>query len=1005
MKTIILQLSDLHISNSFNPDTYSDLILMNVNLIGAEAVIVILNGDIVDKGFIEGYKQAKLFIDKLKWNIKEKRNVKLEIIIVPGNHDIKFTDKRNRSQTAQLLKNEENFQYEFNCMSDYFEFASEYGLFISQNKFYDVKTIDLQENSLVFVMLNSSPFSVNFNGESSKELHYFPDRVRKEIETVCQNVLNENKKVFFVSHHEESWFDYQTEKWYLDLQERYSTISFFGHSHRSKTEEIKAKNLKTLKVSGGQFNSEAYDSFNLVDLEGKNLAILRKFIKRNDYFASDPEEKIFLEPLKRGSKACLNHDFFVENLKSKCYSDIYSFYSDFVFPDLILDNSADQLRRSLMSANEKISSLARFNEVISDNYIITLVGEQETGKTTLLKNLSLQYYWKGFTPVYLSSGNFNTEKHNFKNLIKNSYSIYYNENILSFLDFFNGNHQRILVIDDCHLIEASTLSSFIRDYINKFEKIFLSYDKSIYFDYRRKLQENSILDDLGLKKSIFEVQHFFRNKRTKLIEYYLGSKGTPSDVVKLTIDNINKLYDKLGYFADFTPSTALILADNLKSDDIQLKEHNVYNSIFERDITNQLNRVLKEADDIEKAKMVLEKIAYEVHFNVKTLKFNEKLLFEQIDGYNSEYKDELELVEFITHLVDSKLLKKDGNGYYFKDKKIYAYFVACSLVRAYNDGVDCSEQVEMLTKEIFKQNNSDILMFVAYITKQNRPFKIMLEEASAFFIQNFNTIFDYELIRNIGDDLKLIDFDAPRVEDHVKRETDIDEIERRENRHFSETQESDEDLMTDNMKIIKSALNYIHVIGTILSNFGPSLKAELKDELVTALYHFPNLFLGYLIAPLLDDSIIYDLLNKVDKNESMSRQELINAIEKLSKGIIYTLTYKLYDHVALISTTKTSFKALKTYKAENDMTSVQKLFFYNHLDEDNQFFSYVDEIYESNKKKTFVTNLVNQSIYDFLIKSKTRVDNINTYQEKVDKYFQGNKKISTKLLLYSDKAK
>jgi predicted MPP superfamily phosphohydrolase len=92
---LILHLSDIHIRNG------QDVVLKRGEAIGratfkdlslADAVTVLITGDIAFSGKTEQYRAAKKFIDQIVDTIRSERDIPIDVLMCPGNHDCDFDD-------------------------------------------------------------------------------------------------------------------------------------------------------------------------------------------------------------------------------------------------------------------------------------------------------------------------------------------------------------------------------------------------------------------------------------------------------------------------------------------------------------------------------------------------------------------------------------------------------------------------------------------------------------------------------------------------------------------------------------------------------------------------------------------------------------------------------------------------------------------------------------------------------------------------------------------------
>lgn len=100
MKVAIIQFSDLHISSA------EDFIVKNAVSVAhgckaivntCDRVIVVVTGDIIDKGNVNNYNVAKLFFNTIETELKKEVALySFDYVFVPGNHDLDFNTKDKR---------------------------------------------------------------------------------------------------------------------------------------------------------------------------------------------------------------------------------------------------------------------------------------------------------------------------------------------------------------------------------------------------------------------------------------------------------------------------------------------------------------------------------------------------------------------------------------------------------------------------------------------------------------------------------------------------------------------------------------------------------------------------------------------------------------------------------------------------------------------------------------------------------------------------------------------
>jgi predicted MPP superfamily phosphohydrolase len=95
MSALILHLSDLHMEDEADPVALRSKAIagvLNPYLPAAYAVFIAVSGDIGQSGRKEEYEVAARLLKKIKAEIKNEKDIPVEFVMVPGNHDCDFSE-------------------------------------------------------------------------------------------------------------------------------------------------------------------------------------------------------------------------------------------------------------------------------------------------------------------------------------------------------------------------------------------------------------------------------------------------------------------------------------------------------------------------------------------------------------------------------------------------------------------------------------------------------------------------------------------------------------------------------------------------------------------------------------------------------------------------------------------------------------------------------------------------------------------------------------------------
>jgi len=384
MKIGIIHLSDFHVSENFN--VYSpkiDKLVDALNVLNhIDKFIIAFSGDLAATGKQEEYKNARILIARIVKGIKAKQGQSfIELLAVPGNHDLNFPNNSRLGKDIQNYYNNNTIdsyaQNELNMLDNFFS-KTDFGT----KGFINTKIIPCNNYKIQFNLINTAPFSTLL--PDSKELHYFPKKDLNKIEkptdvNICITIM----------HHSYEWFHPNYKK---DLKQAIinnSEMLFTGHEHCEETQSISLNSSASTYISAaGQMNFsslEGNDSFNVMVIDTETN-ILNGFV-----FTWDTSSKLYAHlqqivdtPLQLHSSKLMPLPKYLEKLKEDPYNTFEAFNDFtkyFVFPKLVTNYKSNPKK------HEEIKKFDDFIKVLNNRKHLIVSGAESSGKTTLLKYL------------------------------------------------------------------------------------------------------------------------------------------------------------------------------------------------------------------------------------------------------------------------------------------------------------------------------------------------------------------------------------------------------------------------------------------------------------------------------------------------------------------------------------------------------------------------------------------------------------------------------------------
>lgn len=854
MRIAIIHLSDFHIKDKdiINYNKVNGLVSSLKSFEIIDAVMIIISGDIAYSGQPNEYKAFEKLKNTLIKKIKSEicKNTFIPIYSVPGNHDINY-DVLNRKHKEILDAYKSN---KIDCLLDN-EFKSiENFCNFNNNKFSIDKNRIVAKHfqqygnfSIQINLINTAPFSTLEHDD--RELHYFQDN--------DYSVIEKRNNVDFcitVMHHPSECFFYNTKFKLEDFIAKNNHMLFLGHEHKDKIVEIyndKKTGLDISKAGEMQWgNPEHTDAFNAIIIDTIN----RQFSSYS--FTWNTNKSVFKKtechinkPIhKKTTKLMPLPEFLTElNLdQSLLYKT--SFYDEyFVFPTLVPENNEDE-------PSIKINDINEFKNALNKHKKIWIKGSSNSGKSTLAKHLYNELLSEK-NPLILrvSNGRFNI-----RNLKKSLFSEQYGFEEGDW-DLYeqSDNDKRIIIVDDFDLIDKKSTKQKLLLYLEKeFESyIIISSENSSYDiveDVKEEVEEKYNKDSSFCQLSIYP---FFRKKRSLLVKNICNINSITKEK---DISAINRLIDKLvqNNTSLFTLKPSFIIQYTkffLQEGQYESKNGEaIFSKVFEYNITSAL---LAYSSEFELDEIItgIEEISYYMHFNKKDiLKYDE--LEKVINDYNTNYYVKLNPKKLCETLIKSNIFKEDSETFalYFCNKNYLAYFVARCLYRKFqNEGE--YDDINYILKNICFGINSDIILFISYLSNNTRIIKSICEYADQIMSDFGEISFENNnvmLLSNYGA-LPAKEPEEKDVEEYEERKDkaeelsyDIDSIEARGIYKYDESE------IDKFYYKLERSIKYTEMICKALPAFNSIMKANQKNNLVEKIYSFPNKIIFEILDPI-----------------------------------------------------------------------------------------------------------------------------------------------------------
>lgn len=945
MRISFLHLSDLHLDSS--KAIHPAKIQAVVNSLGIyapfEGIVIILSGDIAASGQTTQYKIAATFLERLIPQLKTKYSLSqknIKTLIVPGNHDVDWGGKARleSSKIRSFVEEEKNLylQQELRCMRNFFSFSDRNGCFfpywrnIPFGQLVTRKILHFDNGYRIEAnLINTAPFSCS----SDDGLHYLPEE--------AIHSLNAESKADFslaVMHHSPDWFEFSQKKELEGVLAKRCSLAFFGHEHFPGTQNILYDNgNRIVKQAGGAWWQSSVPTISeyyaaLFDTESRKYALC-KFswnIDRSAFAASIKQEHILMRKSLSGTGLIYKEDY-VATIMADTKNSISSILSDyFVFPTLRFNASKEYSR------GKSINKMEDFISFIQENRYVAVIGESNSGKTTLLKmvfeELQMQY-------IVLYCGTDDITGRSQENILKELVTDTYGADSYSqFQDI--PTEKKVIIIDDLHRISPKHLNKFLRGIEDIFGTIIISSEETSQFDIVQMVKDN-IKGSKEFKKAF--ISRLYAEKRLELIKKIVLIK-TDSDELKAlgiarTLEQCLNSY-KLAFRTDidfvvqFVDYYCIHLGELDKSDATVFSK--VFEASIERAITPNLIGRRENPNDIIVA---LSEVAYYIHFR-KEYPISAVHIDEVIAAYCEYYDNRYLTAErFVEITVSSGLLLRTSNGYEYRftSKNHLAYFVAKALNRRFHDTGNTADLKSIIRHSCFSING-DILLFMTYISDNVNIPRLLLEQAVSYVSEWAE--FD---LSDIG--IKYLQAMptknlAPPKDDEKEREIHNQSIEEEENDAPIETVDiydyDETQIDALNNQLIRALLQ-LKIIARNFSAFISILPGPAKKDYVSAMYQLPNKIF-YQWSESIDNSIDHLVEEIVAWQEStgfegkkFSREDILRFFQEVSLNMLLNLYNVVSSHGANDNTV--DYLAQQDYIPSSLNYRIERLMFWEKVDD------------------------------------------------------------------------
>lgn len=987
MKIGIIHLSDLHISDDsvVHIGKVNALLRSSQVLYPLDGVIIAFSGDIAAHGQKNEYKLAERFIGALCDGIIQKYGIEqnnIKVLIAPGNHDMnrKISPQVDREMAEKWHNSRKIGTYvpnEIARMQDFYAFADgEKCFFVRDPQPFTRKVLVFNNQGQKYYIEANIFNSALFSGDNDIGIHHMPASVYG-----FMNIWSPAQFSISIMHHSPEWF-WPEEK--VRLQEeiyKRSNLVFYGHEHYESVKRTILNNGKlTLVQAGGAWweledkfaNSSYYiGSFDTETRKYQQYCFewnsSREFYEHKDFIEEILPNK-YVGSAELTPKANYIKNILVESKVNVC-SDFTKY---FIFPTLQpIESGEYNIDGELESEEELI-------KIIESTPQIMIIGDHNSGKSTLLRHLFLQLI-NNYTVLLCEIPDISGKKQH--NIIKEVFTNIYGSDPAAYHLFEQQEiSKKIILIDDTNEIEPEHLAKLLSGLQAHFSHIIMTSKKDTTFDVQEQI--SSMLD---LDHSICQlaISKFYADKRTNLIDRLVAqlndSPKMSNEELSYKIDkalDLQNLNFKLEpeFIVEFTTYYCNHI-NELRNEDI-----NVFSKVFEASIELAIQPYIFR-ETVGQIKTALSEVAYFIHFH-KEYPISEDGIASVVKQYAENYDEEITVTRFIQIVTKAKILRKSSAdlNYSFRNKDYLAYFVASALSRHFNeDHPDAEKDLAQVVDESCFSINPTILKYIAYSTENIKIIKLLLTQAVEY-VKDWG-IYDidnhqFTYLKSISESPAKTITGGEKARAVGKRVESEKALEEKEFEAISTIGIYDydvEDVWKINNQLIRATLQ-MQVIASSLPTFSHIMPGSIKRELILALYTMPNkIFFQWGSAV---DETIEDMIKAFSEQQFEEGRGYVSeddvrkirsAMQKMSTGLLLNLYYSVARHSATLATIH---NICRLDGDRNSNQRLEQLMFYEEVDDWSTFIKEAEALYKETKNP-MVKNMVKLMVYHILVWSPT----------------------------------
>lgn len=923
MELLFVHLTDIHIKDEmdFNvlikrTESLSKAIIFHITDMENTMVFLCVTGDLTYSGSAEQFTYGELFLEKITELIQKRyRDISVQIVIIPGNHDCDF-NHRFASTRDLLLKGmkvsevttPEIMESYTMIQNEYFDYTEKIykkgiGFGCHKDKMLTENVLE-DETREVFLRFHC----INTAWCSSKH-----EQKGKIGFAICNEYEKREKDIIITMlHHDSSWFDWESMENWKKYCQKYSDVILVGHDHI--VEYVHKTNYNTASnyvIKGNQL----YDSLN-PDQSGFNILKIDNKSRIQNFFTYEWKDGNYINVIDTKGMPFIKNKFYQTGIELKevvkgfledMDVDIYSMHKEnlclsevFVYPTL--RGKTGNNKRNIHYRDENV-----ILETIKSKRKIIISGEKEYGKTALLKRLFMRFYERGKLPVWIdvlkiSSADGEMLNSKIKSLYIDTY-----DNICADEVMQMDAEKKVCIIDNFDEVTLSdkSIKRLLQYLSDKFGIVILSTTPSRKMaNFLKNIEANNYMEEKFYDLQICNLGNYGKRE---LVNKWLLLANSEQDEDSVQFDNARKekllqaeTVMKTGFFHQ-TPIEFLLVLSYLENTSRMNTDYSRYSYVYDCLIKEKINKMSNsDTNDAVMYQTILEQLAYKMYNQKQERGVEESFLTTVIYDYNQEYTGAKgEVIDTVKRFENGRLIIKAKSGYRFKYDYMLYYFASGYIINQLSPD-ERSGIIQELLKDVTKTINYNILLFLSFglnaeyelLPRLLDACKLVMPEYAGFKFED-----QRKLLKDLEQDLES------RAENifAIPRNKDISEIQKRnaiisdmieeeiEKDEGDKSQEEMDKMMFDLLQMLRLT----ELLGDIIKNYAGRLKRHPRLCIIDEMHESFLKVMGSMVSSM--EFVVGKIMKMAEEKQREGDEDYIIKSELVigMKKIFYEL-WRMY---------------------------------------------------------------------------------------------------------------